>query len=246
MENNAPYHTERDTWEEKAVLAVPLTKRLYKQDNLTVHNIILRNITDAQDEFTYVKPYIKKEDGRSDMKALRSRYEKVAMKEQYVSEANRTIDTIQYRNKRAMTFEIFVRKLIKAVDELEKRGRGMHNAEIVEIIWKRVSNAKLIQYLTAIKVQFQHQPHSYREIIQDIAIQVPSISVDTLQKAYEVSVQATESGGAPDQGVYNSSRFLFNGTYSGKKWFSDSVKPHWEHIPRDLDADNHNTNISTT
>ena len=46
-ENDAPDQTERDTWEEKAVLSVPLTGRLYKQDNLTLHNIILRNIADA-------------------------------------------------------------------------------------------------------------------------------------------------------------------------------------------------------
>ena len=55
--------------------------------------------------FTYVKPYIKKEDGRTDIKALLSRYGNVAMQEQYVSETNRTIDTIQYRNERAMTFK---------------------------------------------------------------------------------------------------------------------------------------------
>ena len=57
------------------------------------------------------------------------------MEEQYVSEAKRTIETIQYRNERAMTLENFVSKLVKAVDELEQQGRGMHNTEIVEIIW---------------------------------------------------------------------------------------------------------------
>ena len=72
-------------------------------------------------------------------------------------------------------FETFVRKIIKAVDELEKRGRGMHNADIVEIIWQRVSNAELSQYLTALKVQFQHQPRNYREVLQDIASKVLSI-----------------------------------------------------------------------
>ena len=46
-ENETPDQTERDDWEEKAVLAVPLTGRLYKQDTLTVHNIILRNISDG-------------------------------------------------------------------------------------------------------------------------------------------------------------------------------------------------------
>ena len=81
-----------------------------------------------------MKPYIKKDDGRTDIKALRSNYENVSTQDQFVSEANCTIETIQYRNERAMTFEIFVSKLFKAVDELEKQGRGMHNADIVEII----------------------------------------------------------------------------------------------------------------
>ena len=90
-----------------------------------------------------------------------------------------------------MTFENFVKKLVKAVDELEKRSRGMHNADIVEIIWQRVSNAELSRYLTAIKVQFPHQPHNYREVLQDVASQVPSIGVNTFQMAYGVSVQGT-------------------------------------------------------
>ena len=38
------------------------------------HNIILRNIADTSDAFTYVNPYIKKDDGRTDTKTLRSRY----------------------------------------------------------------------------------------------------------------------------------------------------------------------------
>ena len=97
-ENDTPDQTERETWEEKSVLAVPLTRILYNQSNLTVHSIVLRNIDDSSDEFTYMKPYIKKDDGRTGIKALRSRYENVATQEQYVSEAKRTTETIQYRN----------------------------------------------------------------------------------------------------------------------------------------------------
>ena len=91
-----------------------------------------------------------------------------------------------------MTFEKFVRKIVKDVDELEKRGRGMHNAEIIEIIWKRVRKAELSQYLTALKVQFQHQTRNDREVLQDIASKVLSIGVDTFRKASEVSVQGKE------------------------------------------------------
>ena len=42
---------------------------------------------------------------------------------------------------------------------------------------------------------------------------MPSIGVDTLRKESEVSVQGTESGGAPDQGVYESNGLLFHGTH---------------------------------
>ena len=45
-----------------------------------MHNIILRNIADASDSFTYVKPYTKKDDVRTDIKALCSRYKNFAMK----------------------------------------------------------------------------------------------------------------------------------------------------------------------
>ena len=68
-----------------------------------------------------------------------------------------------------MMFETFVGKIVKAVDELEKRVRGMHNNDIVESIWQRVSNSELSQYITALKVQFQHQPRNYGEVLQDIA-----------------------------------------------------------------------------
>ena len=65
-----------------------------------------------------MNPYIKKDDGRADIKALRSRYKKIAIQEQYFSEAKHTIETLQYRNERALTFENFVSKLVQAVDEL--------------------------------------------------------------------------------------------------------------------------------
>ena len=49
------------------------------------HNIIIRNIADGSDAYTYVKPHIKRDDGRRDIKALGGRYENAAMHEQYVN-----------------------------------------------------------------------------------------------------------------------------------------------------------------
>ena len=77
-----------------------------------MHNIILRNISDASDAFTYLNPYINKDDVRAYIKALCSRYENVAMQDQYGSEVNHTIETIQYRNERAIMLEKFFGMII--------------------------------------------------------------------------------------------------------------------------------------
>ena len=67
-----------------------------------------------------MKTYIKNDYVKAYIKALRSRYENFTMKEQYVIKEKRTIETLQYRNERAMMFEMFVRNLVQAVNELEK------------------------------------------------------------------------------------------------------------------------------
>ena len=53
----------------------------------------------------------REDDGRKDIKALRGRYENAAMNEQYVNEAKKTLETVAYRNERAMKFEKFVANL---------------------------------------------------------------------------------------------------------------------------------------
>ena len=119
-EDDDPNLADQETWEHKAILAAPHKGNGYLQDKLTVHNIILRNIADGLDAFTYVKPYLKKDDGRLDIQALRGKYENVVMHELYINEAKRTLETLTYRNERALKFEKFVAKFVKAVDELDK------------------------------------------------------------------------------------------------------------------------------
>ena len=146
------------TWDLKATLGAPHEGPSFVQDNLTVHNIILGNISDGSDAFTYVKPHIKKDNGRLDIKLLHKRYENAAMQEQYINEAKRTLESMTYRNERAMKFDKFVAKFVKAVDDLEQFNRGTHNGDVVDLIWKKMTNPDLSQYVTALKVQFQREP----------------------------------------------------------------------------------------
>ena len=55
-----------------------------------------------------------------------------------------------------MKFEKFFAKFTQAVDELKKkRNQGLYYADVVDLVWKKVMNPELIQYVTAPKVEFQ-------------------------------------------------------------------------------------------
>ena len=101
---------------------------------MAVHGVILRNIAEYSDAYTYVKTNIRLDDGRVDIKALRARYENPEMQDMHINEPKKTLANIAYRNERAMTFEKFVATFQKEIDDLEMYGRGMHNCDIVDLL----------------------------------------------------------------------------------------------------------------
>ena len=84
------------------------------------------------------------------------------MYEQYVDKTKSTLEIVAYRNEQAMKFEKFVSKFTNAADELEKRNQWLHNSDVIDIIWKKMMNPELSQYVTALKVQFQRRPQYYQ------------------------------------------------------------------------------------
>ena len=96
------------------------------------------------------------------------------------------LETLTYRNEQALKFEKFVARFVKAVGELDKRNRELHNADVVGMIWKKVTNPELNQYVVALKVQFQREPHNYQEVLQDISSQIQTLPINTFRKASEV------------------------------------------------------------
>ena len=77
-------------------------------------------------------------------------------------------------------------KFVKAVDGLDKRNRGLHNADVVDMIWQMVTNPELNQYVVVLKSQFQREPRNYQEVLQEISSQIPALPINTFRKASEV------------------------------------------------------------
>ena len=222
------------SWEEKFEYSVLLAGPEYTIDKRTVHQIIIRNVAEDSDAYTYLKPKVNREDGRVDIKALEGRYENPATKQERINAANRVLDSIIYKNERIMSFESFSRKLQEAVDELSENGREPHDGDIVDLIWKRVQNPQLIAFLEALKIQYSMNPKSYKDILLEIATQIPNLKKVSFRR--NVSEVATGNGGAtregacPKEGVFTVDGRLFIGTYPGNRWFDDDVKAYHDQI----------------
>ena len=226
-----PDPTVRQPWEPIETPTAHHDSSAYDQDKLTVHNIIIQNISNGSYAYIYVSPHIKRDDEIREIKALRGRYGNAEMHDQYFNKSKRNPETMAYSNERAIKFEKFVAKFTQAVGELEKRNQWLHNAEVVDLIWKKMMNLELSQYITALKVQFQLQPRDYQEIIQEISSQVPSLHVPKFRKLSKVDTQYhSHTKECPDKGNYDDRGKMYIGKYFFHKWIDESVKPRWGEI----------------
>ena len=58
-QNDTPDLYDQANWEERARLAAPHAGNTYRLDTLSVHGVILRNISENSDAYTYVKTNIR-------------------------------------------------------------------------------------------------------------------------------------------------------------------------------------------
>ena len=87
-----------------------------------------------------------------------------------------------------MSFELCSSKIQEAVDNWEDCGRSPHDRDIVDKIWRKILNSQLLAYVEALKIQYNQNPRSFREILLDIAIQIPNLKKVTFRrKVSEVS-----------------------------------------------------------
>jgi hypothetical protein len=222
------------TWEETAIEAAPHTGLDYDADRKTVHLFFMNNISEDSDAHAYIHDLIGRTDGRRDWMALCDRYENEATIQARVNQANKTWEVLVYKNERAMSFEAFSTKLTKALTYFERAGRPKHDGDVIDWIWRHVQSGELSQHLSALKVGQSIHARTSREILQDIAKEVPNL---TKGSSFEPRISGVEhtsgftfEGGAPTSGVKTADGKLYCGSYSPNSWFSDSIKPYHDQI----------------
>lgn len=229
-EIDEPNYDDDLDYDEAIINAVDLNGEDYKIDTRTVHQLILRNVHEDSDAYTYIKPLLRKRDGRLDILALRDRYHNDATKQAIINSAKNTLSHLRYKNERSFPFEKFSARLQKAYDELEANGRMVNNGDIVDDLWARIQNTDIQVYVSSLKVDYQRNPRNYQLILQDIAAEIASKSSITFATNRNISATYTRQGPCPQQGVHKADGSLFIGNYSADQWRSESVKPYHNEI----------------
>ena len=209
-----------------------LTGQEFQQDARTVHKIIMKNVHEDSDAYTYIKTLIRHRNGRRDIKALRERYSSDATKQAIINKAKNDLQNLIYKNERSFSFEKFSSKLQKAYDELEDNGRAVNNMDIVDGLWKRIQATDIQLYVASLKVEYQRNPRSYKLILQDIAAEVGNItpSGNSFGGNRGIAATYTKQGPCPSKGVHTTDGSIYIGTYSKDQWLSDEVKSHHDEI----------------
>ena len=178
------------TWEEKVIAASPIVGRDFKQDAKTVHNLIMKNLSENSEAYTYIENSINEQDGRVDIIALRARY------------SNKP------KNERAMSFEKFQERFLKSINDLSKANRPMNSADIIDEIWQKIQHPGLNEYIATLQVHKIFNPITHDQILQCIAIQIPKLahfSNSNRRNLSEITSgdsRYTREGQAPSEGVY--------------------------------------------
>ena len=136
-----------------------------------------------------------------------------------------------------MKFEIFSGKLQNAVNVLETYGRRMHNEDIVFMMWIKLRSADLSIFLSSIKVNYRHNRQNYTEILQEIAMQIPTTKSQLFSPTGVYEPNRVEGrggnrsdGDCPASGAHMADGAIYTVSYLYKQWISKEVVRHHDTI----------------
>ena len=62
------------------------------------------------------------------------------MQDMYIKKSKKPLETLSYKNERAMKFEVFNSKIQNAVNILDSYGHTIHNKDAVNLLYMKLKN----------------------------------------------------------------------------------------------------------
>jgi hypothetical protein len=103
LEDSAAYKS----FNECAIASAPSTGASFQADAARKVHQLINCFLQTETAEQWVKPHVRKQNGRIDFKALRAHYSREGNTSRRIADAERIRDTLHYKNDRAMQFSAF-------------------------------------------------------------------------------------------------------------------------------------------
>jgi hypothetical protein len=149
---------------------------VFEQDNETVFSLIQFAVVHTQAE-TWFYNHVPGRVGHGAMRALHNHYEGEVELDVQVSNAQQTLDTLVYTNKRIMTFEVMITKLNKAYYALTQQGQEFTEKSKVKLLAKHIKNpTKDVQIMVAIETMHEAHNSNYMAAMQFVTARMAQMN----------------------------------------------------------------------
>ena len=163
-----------ESFNERAIACSPLRGASFQADARKVHQL-LKSFLQTESAEQWIKPIARKQSGRSDMEALRAHYSGEGNTSRRIAVAEKTRDTLHYKNERAMSFSSFLDKLQKMFNIFEEENEPISDQAKVRMLLQKVEHPQLQDAIGALRVRASLDGISFTECANHLAAQVSEL-----------------------------------------------------------------------
>ena len=163
-----------ESFNEQAVACSPLTGAVFQADAWKVHQLI-KSFLQTETAKQWVKPIAKKQNGRSDMEALRNHYSGEGNTSRRIAVAERIRDSLFYKNERSMQFSAFLDKMQKMFNIFEEENEQITEQAKVRLLLKKVEHPQLQDAVSALRIRSSMDGLTFTECANHLSAQVSEL-----------------------------------------------------------------------
>ena len=220
-ENDHVEGTKYASFAEECISKAKLSGPHFEADAKHVHQIIM-TLTIGENAEQWLKEHMKKANGRLDMESLRNHFRGAGNKSRRIAEATRLMETLHYRNEKALAFNVFISKAKKMFNIFDECGEGLQETRKLRFLWENIQDPKLGPTIEAIKANLGRDPESWSFIdaAAHMAAQIPAIG----KQSKHLSALGSSTPGSennqhdhPSSGIMKDGK-VFTGSYRRFAW----------------------------
>ena len=205
-----------NSFDEECISKARLTGPSYEADAKKVHQFIMSRVIGENAE-QWLKENVKKADGRLDMEALRHHFRGSGNKSRRIAKATHLMNTLHYRNERALAFNVFISRAKKMFNIFEECDEPVPDTMQRRWLWNHIEDPKLSPTVSALQAHLARDPESFTFVSAADHIASQITVVNQQSRLSSVGSGNPSADDAPQEGVMKHGK-VFTGSYQRDAW----------------------------